>query len=114
MSILHSFTPYAKPTRIQVPTVPSSPIIKAERVLRLVLTHSTSVKYQHIIKKKKKMHEVSFLFDYLSVSLSEHSLKTEEMILIPAIDNPVKNLMMTNIMYETEKALSSAKNMVDK
>lgn len=36
------------------------------------------------------------------------------MILIPAIDNPVRNLMMANIMYETEKALSRANNIVDK
>lgn len=35
-------------------------------------------------------------------------------MLIPAIDIPVKNLMMANIMYETEKALSSANNIVDK
>lgn len=95
MSILHSFTPYAKPTRIKVPTVPSSPISKNARVLYSLLTHSMSVKYQNTIKKQKYM---LCLFDYLSVPLSVHSLKTEEMILIPAIENPVKNLMMTNIM----------------
>lgn len=32
-------------------------------------------------------------------------------MLIPASDSPVKNLMMTNIMYEVENALKTANNM---
>lgn len=41
-------------------------------------------------------------------------LKTIEIILIPASDIPVKNLMMTNIIYDVENALRIAKVMDDK
>lgn len=41
-----------------------------------------------------------------------HLLNTIEIILIPESDAPAKNLPMTNIMYEVEKALSSEKAMV--
>lgn len=34
------------------------------------------------------------------------------MMVIPASDIPVKNLMMTNITYDVEKALSAANTMV--
>lgn len=42
MSILHSFTQYAIPTRIQFPSVQSRPMITPEKVLCSMLNHSTS------------------------------------------------------------------------
>lgn len=47
-------------------------------------------------------------FPYLRAYL----LNAIEMILIPASDIPVKNLMMTNITYDVENALRTA-NIVD-
>lgn len=38
-------------------------------------------------------------------------LKTKEMIAIPARATPVRNLMMTNIMYDVENALRTENNM---
>lgn len=43
-----------------------------------------------------------------------HLLKTNEMIDIPVRHIPVRNLMMANIRNEVDKALSTAKVMVDK
>lgn len=48
------------------------------------------------------------------VSALAYLLRTTEMILIPASDIPVKNLMMTNIIYEVENALRTANVMDDK
>lgn len=43
-----------------------------------------------------------------------HLLKTNEMIAIPVRHIPVRNLMMANIRNEVDRALSTAKVMVDK
>ena len=44
--------------------------------------------------------------------LKRHSLRTMEMMLIPAMATPVRNRMMTNITYVLENELTIAKNMV--
>lgn len=48
----------------------------------------------------------------VNTSLSfAYSLKTKETMAIPARATPVKNLRVTNMMYEVEKALRTANNM---
>lgn len=69
-----------------------------------MLTHSTSGGTSTLdLSKNAFALNISVRFAYL--------LKTKEMIAIPARATPVKNLMMTNIMYDVENALRTANNM---
>lgn len=108
MSIFHSFTKYAIPTKTQFPSVQSRLMITLEKVLCSMLNHSTSAETsaQEMANRKNKQTNISSQSN-ICIVLS-NLLRTMEMILIPASDIPVKNLRMTNITYDVEKALSTA------
>lgn len=59
-------------------------------------------------------HSLVDISEFCIVLASVYVLKTIEIILIPASDIPVKNLMMTNIIYDGEIALRTANIMEDK
>lgn len=104
-SSLHSLTLYAIAMRNQFPKATSKLVIIPHKVLRLILTHSTSG------ERFQKVTYQLLLLVSIKRRLVAHSLKTIEIMLIPASDSPVKNLMTTNIMYDVEKALRTAKRM---
>lgn len=122
MSIFHSFTKYATPARIQFPSVQSRLMITPEKVLCSMLNHSTSAETsaQEMTNRKNK-HFSKNVFEPATTNCSFSSqsnicivlalsnlLRTMEIILIPASDIPVKNLRMTNIVYDVENTLSTA------
>lgn len=83
---------------------------KPFNIWRNVTTDEKSAQNLHnSFLETNKQKKLSMLyFPYLRAYL----LNAIEMILIPASDIPVKNLMMTNITYDVENALRTA-NIVD-
>lgn len=88
--------------------VQSKLMIIPAKVLCSMLHHSTSA--DESTQEMEWVHSTRALGN-LSVFV-KYLLSTIEMMVIPASDIPVKNLMMTNITYDVEKALSAANTMV--
>lgn len=92
ISILHSLTQYATAMRNQFPNATSKLVMIPHKVRRSILTHSTSG-----ARCQKATYNPLFLV-LIWRHIASYSLKTIEMILTPASDSPVKNLMMRNMM----------------